>query len=293
MSSVLVSALITTYNRSPKILERALSSVSNQTYPNLEIIVVNDSPNYEKRKEIDELAIRFNVKYIVNEANIGAGASRNKAFLASNGEYVAFLDDDDEWLPDKIKCMIPMFDSKTGLVYCNLINEYKGKKTGMNLPSYSDEIVIEKLLETNFVGGYSGPVIRRSVMEAVGLMDEKLLSQQDSDLWRRIALVSSIKHCEAFLTVYHQSNESITGNRVKRLNGTIMMLDKYDKYYEKYPKAKAIQLSGTIQNFMKVGWYREAIIVFKKYYHGFDALIHLYFFPLGFLKGIVKKILGR
>lgn len=293
MSSVLVSALITTYNRSPDVLERALRSVLNQTYPNIEIVVVNDSPNYERRKEIDELAARFNVIYIVNDSNIGAGASRNKAFLASNGEYVAFLDDDDEWLPDKIECMIPLFDSNTGLVYCNLINEYKGKKTEMALPSFSDETVIEKLLEKNFVGGYSGPVIRRSIMEAVGLMDEKLLSQQDSDLWRRIALISSIKHCEAFLTVYHQSSESITGNRVKRLNGTIMMLDKYDKYYEKYPKAKAIQLSGTIQNFMKVGWYREAFIVFKKYYHGFDAFIHLYYFPLGLIKGLAKKMLRR
>ena len=109
----LVSAVIITYKRKPEIVKRALESVLSQTYRPLEIIVVDDSPcDYELRSQVRETVESFNeeICYIQHEKNCGACVARNTGLKRAHGKYIAFLDDDDEWVSDKIEKQIAAFN---------------------------------------------------------------------------------------------------------------------------------------------------------------------------------------
>lgn len=107
MEKELVSVVITTYKRRVSQIKAAIDSVLNQSHENLELIIVDDSPNeYEYRDEVKNYCENISdsrVKYIQHEKNMGACAARNTGFSNSNGKYIAFLDDDDEWVKDKSK----------------------------------------------------------------------------------------------------------------------------------------------------------------------------------------------
>ena len=103
----IVSVIIPTYKRTVEYVSRAVESVLNQTYPFVEVIVIDDSTAaYEKRSEtkayFDKLD-NSNVVYLQNEENLGGSLSRNRGIEAATGEYITFLDDDDEYLPEKIE----------------------------------------------------------------------------------------------------------------------------------------------------------------------------------------------
>ena len=138
----LVSVIIPTYKRKIE-LKRAIDSVLNQTYKNIEIIIVDDNgPETEWSKNVKDIISKYegidNIKYIVNERNIGGAETRNVGIKNAKGEYIAFLDDDDEYYSEKISKQVKLFkeslDEKLALVYCytesydennNKLHEYK------------------------------------------------------------------------------------------------------------------------------------------------------------------------
>lgn len=127
----LITVIIPTYKRSST-LKRAIISVLEQTYKNIEIIVVDDNVNYpECRKQVKDIVSEFNnVKLILNKTNLGGGGSRNEGIKKANGKYIAFLDDDDEFFKEKIEKQYKLFlkknkETKTGLIYCYA--DYVGK----------------------------------------------------------------------------------------------------------------------------------------------------------------------
>lgn len=116
----MVSVIVSSYNRPPSIVMRAVNSALKQTYPNIEIIVVDDSTSsYPLRNEV-ERAIRSvsdQVSYIKHQKNEGACAARNTGLQNSKGYFVAFLDD--EWLPQKIEKQLEGFSNDNiALVFC-------------------------------------------------------------------------------------------------------------------------------------------------------------------------------
>ena len=237
----LVSCIITTYKRKPEILKRAIDSILNQSYQNKELIVVNDYPeDADLEKSIAGLinTYEFPIQYIVQPKNMGACKARNTGIEASCGEYVALLDDDDEWMPEKIERQLQFFtDEKIGLVYCDSYICKNGNKVrhSCSMPKgYSD--TLEGLLWGNFMGGNSFPLMRRSVLIQVGLYDEKLRAMQDLDMWIRICQISECVHCEEPLVVNHISDVSITTGADNRLQGFERILEKYKDLYQKYPK---------------------------------------------------------
>lgn len=122
----LVSVIIPTYKRK-ETLKSAIESIKKQTYKNLEIIVVDDNaPQSEYRKTVEEIMEQYKdnaeIIYIKNEKNMGGAAARNVGIEAAKGEYLAFLDDDDTYYPEKIEKQIAVFEKsenpKLALVYC-------------------------------------------------------------------------------------------------------------------------------------------------------------------------------
>lgn len=102
-----VSVIMPTYKRDRSFMEKALESLLNQSYENVEIVIVDDSPaGYEYRQEVEDYILsvdRGNIVYVKNEVNMGGALARNEGIKKATGEYITFLDDDDKYLPDKVK----------------------------------------------------------------------------------------------------------------------------------------------------------------------------------------------
>lgn len=109
MSDVLVSVIVATYHRD-KELTAALNSIGEQTYHSLEVVLVDDNNDSERSANVEKNVKHFaqnypnvSLKYVCNKSNLGSALTRNEGINASNGQYICFLDDDDEYLPDRIK----------------------------------------------------------------------------------------------------------------------------------------------------------------------------------------------
>ena len=249
MDTPMISVIITTYKRPVDIVCRAIDSALAQTYRNFEIIVVDDSPQSAQRDSVrDALTQRYGaaILYIQNEQNMGACASRNKGFYHSKGEYIAFLDDDDQWLPEKNELMLKCFDSDDiGLVYCALMPYKDGKQVKNSRQKSYEGYVLPQLLRSNFIGGCSVPLFPREVLETCGLFDETLPSSQDTDVYRRVAAKYKVRYLDKPLVIYFMTEDSITGNQKRQIKGRLMMLEKYDAEYSAHPDIRK-QYAGKI-----------------------------------------------
>lgn len=118
-----VSVILPTYNRA-HLLERAIQSVLDQTYPDFEIIVVDDA-SIDNTVNIIKGIINERIRYIRHEKNKGAAAARNTGIKLAKGKYIAFQDSDDEWLRDKLEKQIKIFETvspEVGVVYTSDIS---------------------------------------------------------------------------------------------------------------------------------------------------------------------------
>lgn len=287
----MVSVIITTYKRPARVLKRAIDSVFSQSYKDFELIVVNDAPLYDERETIDSLVSCYKLNYIVNDESRGAGYSRNIGANYSNGDYLAYLDDDDEWLPNKLSEMIPLLNASVGFVYSDMIIKNNYSEATKCIEYFEPDMVLQKLLDRNYIGGFSNPIFSKQLFEECGRMDETLLSSQDADLWRRLAMKTHFAHIAKPLIVYYSLTDgSITGNPHKRIRGTIALLDKYKEQYEKYPSIRTMHVNRSTQNYIRSGWFKEAFRFFCHVYTKKEQLFNIYIIPLGIIKRIIDKI---
>lgn len=191
----LVTAVITTYKRSPDTVRRALSSIVSQTYPNLEIYVINDYPNDKQLVAdlgdmIQEYTGKREIHYIVVDKNGGACRARNIALEQAKGKYFACLDDDDEWLPEKISKQVSRAeDSETlSIVYCNATIRYEesGKEILKYKNQQSEGNIFYELLGRNYIGSCSYPLMRTEYLKQVGGFNVNMPALQDWELYLRL-----------------------------------------------------------------------------------------------------------
>ncbi len=247
MNDVMVSAVLTTYKRSPVVVERSLNSILNQTCSNIEIIVVDDSPcDYQLRDEVMNTVLKHGdrVKYIRHEKNMGACVARNTGIDNSKGEYLAFLDDDDFWRENKIELQLKKaLETQAGLVYCKcLITEEETGKQVFCKQKFKTGNVLDELMKGNFIGSTSFPLIKRECFEECGKFDPVQPAAQDYDMWARIAKRYNVAYVDEVLVDYFvHKGECITKNPAKRIRGHELLLEKHKDYLIKHPKTMAIR----------------------------------------------------
>lgn len=227
--SPLVSVVIPTYNRAETI-EKTINSVLNQTYPSMEIVIVDDCSKDNTEQIVNEkFSYVKKLKYIKHEKNKGGNAARNTGIENSKGKYIAFLDSDDEWLSTKLEKQInKMVKNKDcGLVYTycanvdlntNEIISYFGNEPGQK--------PFEKLLCENFIGSTSSILCTKDALMDVGMFDESLPSCQDWELYIRIASRYHIDYIGEPLLRYYIHGNSITGNCNRAIEGHIIVLER-------------------------------------------------------------------
>lgn len=267
-----VTAVITTHKRAPEIVERALRSILGQTYPNMEIIVVDDSPaEYELRSAVKSMVESYadkNVTYIAHEHCMGACAARNTGMEAANGEFIGYLDDDDEWLPSKIEDQIKAFDSENvALVYCGslTINDATGEiKERERL--YSREKIYETLLCTrNFIGSTSFPLIRTAALEKIGGFDVEMQSAQDYDVWVRLAKEYAVNYVAKPLVRYHfHEGEQISKNPERIIAGIEKIISKNSDFLKRHAHAYWINYMVLVSGYARLGKRKKAFSIWFK-----------------------------
>jgi glycosyltransferase involved in cell wall biosynthesis len=186
-SDKLVSVIIATYNMG-QFLPMAVKSVLDQTYSNLEVHVVDDGSFDHTRGTIKGFLVDKRVKYHY-QANHGRASARNRGIRESKGEYIAFLDADDMWMPRKLEKQLPLFDAAgvIGVIYSSGIcmNE-KGEVIPAAEPIRYHGKIAGRLLVENCVP-FDSAVVRRECFDVVGEFDESLRMGDDYDLWLRIS----------------------------------------------------------------------------------------------------------
>ena len=184
----LVTAIVTTYNR-PKMVRQAILSVVTQTYEPLEIIVVEDGSNGGVEAWLKKEGLKH-VRYVRHEENKGLAAGRNTGLHHARGKYVAYLDDDDEWFPEKLCKQVElaeMLDSDYAIIYCGLeVKNKSGRIVKQYMPRLKGPIrqeIIKKGLSTF----PSSSLFRREILLEIGGFDTDLYTGIDHDIWMKMA----------------------------------------------------------------------------------------------------------
>jgi O-antigen biosynthesis protein len=183
-----VSVIIPTYQRGHCVV-RAIESALAQTFTDLEVIVVDDGSTDDTEAQVTSIGDP-RVRYMPSEDNAGVAVARNRGMRESRGRFLAFLDSDDIWFPDKIARQIELFeraDDALGLVYGGVERHDGQGITEATSPTHRGRLFRE-LLERNVIhGGGSNVMIPRHVVARVGFFDESLPAIEDYDYWLRIA----------------------------------------------------------------------------------------------------------
>lgn len=225
-----VSIIIPTYKR-PTTLRRAIDSVLNQTYSNIEVIVVDDNNEGDQyRAETEKLMFEYinneKVKYIKHIKNMNGSVARNTGIKNSQGTYIGFLDDDDEFISNKIEYQVNLMeelDSTWGACYTGFRKEKNGKILEVSSENREGYLKNEALMRTLYINAGSNLLVRRSVIEEINGFDESFRRNQDLEFLFRILdkyKLAYVNYCG--LVVHFDSR--ITKN-------TIDDIDKIDKNY--------------------------------------------------------------
>ena len=234
----LVSAVITTHNRLDY-LKLAIKSVLNQTYQNMELIVVNDNSGQDTIDYLDELQEQlsgFTHIDISAEETKGGNYARNQGIKAAKGKYVAFLDDDDEWLPEKIEKQIKLFREGVGFVYCGKYNEIND--------GVHEKYVVEKKVDATYLGDLSqlaftkifcvtsAMVIEKAVLEEIGGFDEDLRFWQETELCIRVCQVTKVDAVKEQL-VFFRINVTDSNRLTNKYDGWIEAVEQINRKHRK------------------------------------------------------------
>jgi glycosyltransferase involved in cell wall biosynthesis len=190
-----VSVIIPTYNGS-RYLAQAIESALGQSYRDVEVIVVNDGSTDPKVEKIAK-GYGSQIRYLAESSNQGLAGARNAGIRATNGEFVALLDDDDWWEPKKVEVQIAEFDRDPAvdLVYSDLTVHFDD---GSDVPSFLSSrplagsgYIFDRYMQSKFIIP-SSVMLRRSCFQRVGLFNEEMRSLEDCDFFLRLCLTGKV-----------------------------------------------------------------------------------------------------
>jgi len=197
----LVSIVIPTLRSRKELLERAIKSVMNQTYQHIEIIPIEGGRN--------------------------ASDARNIGIKRARGKYIAFLDDDDEWLPTKIEQQLKEFEEDTKLVICWIDDRRFGERY---IVRYKNKLSVRDVLRKFNLASTSAYMFRADFLKKE-LFDVAFVSAQEYELAIRAILSAPVKCVQSILVIQNKSSNQITRNWKKKKQGLKQLLIKHKNLY--------------------------------------------------------------
>jgi glycosyltransferase involved in cell wall biosynthesis len=234
----LISIIIPVYN-GERYLEETINSALNQTYSNWELIIIDDASTDKSPVIIKSYFKKHSkkIKPIKHLKNKGCpAASKNSGLKIAKGKYIAFLDQDDLWLPQKLEMQIKEVEQspKIGLVACNasVLDQNKNEIIGnvwKTTKILQKQNLTKRLLLGNFILTSSCVLVRKEFFDRYGLLDEKFKIADDYDLWFRISRYYNIALQQKHLTIWRRTGQSTSFNEKKMLKDLIYFFEKRRK----------------------------------------------------------------
>ncbi len=208
MDKDLVSVIITTC-KGDKTLKRAIESVISQTYTNVETIIVDDNdPKSEFGKQTEKIVSMYicdKVQYIKHNRNLNGSVARNTGARAAKGKYLFFLDDDDEYVIDRIQKTVRLLEkTKADCAFTDVVVLYRNDLFKRIIVDLRDDYFVTTLLNDNVIGTGSNIAIRKEMYMALGGFDECLRRKQDYDFLLNVFSHNvSFCHVDEYLVIKH------------------------------------------------------------------------------------------
>lgn len=275
--AILVSAVITTYNRHSEAM-RAIESVLNQTYSPLEVLVIEDGSDSGVRRWISEHGLMGRIQYHRLETNQGLAAARNAGWRLAKGRYVAYLDDDDLWKPQRIEQQMRLVrglsaDAQTRLGVVTCATEMHFPRTGrvsVRLPGNKGNLR-ESIVRFGASTPSSSFLFLREALASTGGFDESLASSIDHDIWMTLAAAGYETDYVAEPLVIHFDRfgrSTSMGATKRRILGVTQYVEKWQPTFvswfgskegERYAEMYFIDVIGLLAAYKLVaGEFRDA-----------------------------------
>lgn len=289
----LVSVVIPTYKRSDTLI-RAINSVKNQSYKNIEILVVDDNEPGDEYSNLAESLVRslsyHNLFLVRQKEHINGAAARNAGIKTAKGEYVAFLDDDDLWVPDKIEKQVSYMQNageNIAGVSCRKIYFSHGRLTHISedwkIKSSQNFDILSKKLNVSTCT----LLIRHDVLDKIGGFDEKLRRHQEVQLLAFITSRYQIDYYPEIMTIIDCGDVSNRPSAEKLLIYKSDFFESVMPVLEHYSNYNKIVIKA--HNMTEVAWayYRDG-----KKYKGIMMLLRCFIFP-SVLMTFLKRMIGK
>lgn len=204
-----ISIVIPLYNKE-KYIERTLKRVLDQTYQNFEIIIINDGSTDNSVENVNK--IKSEKVKLYNQKNSGASNARNNGVKYAKGDFIAFLDADDEWDKSYLERIVNLYkNNPDGVLYAS--NYYIMENNELSMLNYPKITEKEGELKNYFISGKiytpiwtSAAVIKKDIFNQLGGFNEKCIICEDVDLWCKVALSGKIYYINEPLAIYHRDN---------------------------------------------------------------------------------------
>ncbi|MFC1675666.1 glycosyltransferase family 2 protein [Planctomycetota bacterium] len=232
-----ISVVMPTYNRAHT-LSKAIESILGQSFENFELIIVDDGSTDETRDVADNISDP-RVRFFFLSENGGASNARNIGIKNATADYIAFLDSDDQWKPDKLKKQFDLIkncDQKVGVVYSGF-TRYDGDKV-LYMPDSSVKRksgnIFYEILKRNFIT-FQTLIAKKGCFEKSGLFDESLRCRHDWDLLIRLSRDWDFLCIDEPLVDIYAGSDSISKTHKVDMAGWKPIIEKYIDEFEKHP----------------------------------------------------------
>ncbi len=232
MTNPAISVIIPTYNRAGLIM-KAINSILSQTFQDFEILIIDDASTDNTREVIDNLG-NPKIRYYKLDKNSGQCIARNYGIKRASGQYIGFLDSDDEWLPEKLSSQMECFQkgpSNLGAVY----GFSYSRNAISNQTSFIGDNYFRGNLYDQFIGGFCPPtpslfLVKKEALDKVNYFDENLITFVDLDLWIRISKEYLFDFVEKPLIIKNeQIGDQYVNNFEKRHKGFKLFMNKWQQ----------------------------------------------------------------
>lgn len=228
-----VAVIIPCFNAS-KFIGKTLDSALSQNYKDLVIVTIDDGSTDETKRILESYLPKIRILSHPNNANLGQAASSNLGITETKSDLIAFLDSDDTWYPNKIREQVKIFQkySDVGLVYTNgyVIDESDNILYKLLPDGFREENISRNILLKCYIRTPSSVMVKREIIEKIGLFQPYLRSSQDHDMWIRMSEVTKFYYLPYLLTAYRKHPGQITSKRSSWEEGFIILRDACQRY---------------------------------------------------------------
>jgi glycosyltransferase involved in cell wall biosynthesis len=258
----------------------AIKSILNQTFTDFELLVL-DNYSQDNTEAVVKDFHDNRIRYIKHKP-MPISQSRNLGIKEARGAYVAFLDDDDEWLPNKLKAQLKIFEqgeNNLALVYGGFIRIYPdGEEFLVSMPTLKGRILKELLYQDSFTGSASNPMIKKSVFNIIGGYNETLVTGEDWELYLRLAEKYWIDFTSEAVVRIRTHPGPRLGDKLKNAAELeLLVLEMYKDIFVFDRRLQSYYFQKIGGKFIRTGDLREGRRYLRKAIHSFPVNLSVYF----------------